>query len=102
MAFDLFFGEDGRDAIGHHEEFIFPLAQADEARYPELVALARELYGDPRIPAARANRLVHELIELLVSNGGAGNKPLTTVVLRLASFFGAAHRTDQDIRCRSD
>jgi len=54
MAFDMFFGETEREGIGHHEEFIFPLAQGDEARYPELAALWREFYGNPRIPAARA------------------------------------------------
>jgi hypothetical protein len=90
------------ESIGHHEELIFVLAQADESRYPELVALWEAFYDDPRISAGRAGSLVHELVELLSTNGGMKSGPLVHAVVRLLPFFSCAYRNDQEIRCDSD
>ena len=93
MAFDMFAG-DSRDCIAHHEEFIFELAQAHPARYPELLAMFHLLYDSPRLSARQAGALVHELIDLLASHGGLGNKPLAAVVVRLLPFFSTACKQD--------
>ena len=93
---------DLHESIGHHEEFIFELVSADEARYPELLALWHGFYDDPRIPAESAGRLVHELIDLLSLNGGLDNRRLARTVLRLLPFFSRAYRAQLEIRCDSD
>lgn len=101
MAFDMRAG-DRRENIGHHEEFLFALAQENESHYPELLAVWNAFYSAPRISSADAGALVHELIDLLSSNGGLSNKPLANTVVRLLPFFSAAHRSQQEIRCSSD
>lgn len=101
MAFDMYVGS-AHESIAHHEEFLFLLAQGNESRYPELMTVWEAFYTGPRISAAQAGALVHELVELLSSNGGLSNKPLASVVVRLLPFFSAAYRTHQEVRCRSD
>ncbi|RYD82425.1 MAG: hypothetical protein EOP84_09430 [Verrucomicrobiaceae bacterium] len=101
MGFDMHAG-DRRESIGHHEEFLFSLAQEDESRYPELLAVWHTFYNGPRISWSQAGALVHELIDLLSSNGGLASKPLANTVVRLLPFFSAAHRTQQEVRCSSD
>lgn len=101
MAFDLHAGG-RREHIGHHEEFLFTLAQENESRYPELLAVWNAFYSGPRISSARAGAIVHELIDLLSSNGGLANKPLANTVVRLLPFFSAAYRSQQEVRCSSD
>ncbi|MCL2340296.1 MAG: hypothetical protein FWC49_01165 [Proteobacteria bacterium] len=101
MAFDMYAGGQ-HESIGHHEEFLFGLAQENESRYPELVAIWQTLYAGPRISSAQAGALVHELIELLSSNGGLANKSLANLVVRLLPFFSMAYRARQEIRCSSD
>jgi len=101
VAFDMHAG-DRRESIGHHEEFLFALAQENESRYPELLAVWHAFYNGPRISSSHAGALVHELIDLLSSNGGLANKPLATAVVRLLPFFSAAHRSQQEVRCSSD
>lgn len=101
MAFDMY-ADDAHECIGHHEEFIFTLADENEERYPLIVALGWALYDGPRLSAQQAGGLVHELIELLVAHGGIGNRPLAALVVRLLSFFSNAYRKGLDIRCVSD
>ena len=101
MAFDMYAGGT-HDSIGHNEEFIFAMAQADESRYPELLAIWNAFYDDPRIPVARAGAIVHELLLLLHANGGLKNKMLAHTVLRLLLFFSTAYQNGQEIRCCSD
>lgn len=101
MAFDMYAG-DRNESIGHHEEFLFSLAQEDEPRYPELIAVWHAFYSGPRISSSHAGALVHELIDLLSSNGGLANKPLANTVARLLPFFSMAYRTQQEVRCSSD
>jgi hypothetical protein len=91
-----------REAIGHNEEFLFALAQEEPLRYPELLALWAAFYKSPRLSGRQAGLLVHELIDLLASNGGAGNKALAAPVVRLLPFFSAAYRSDAEIKCNSD
>ena len=101
MSFDMYAG-DTHESIAHQDEFIFALAKADASRYPELVAIWEAFYDDPRISTARAGALVHELIELLNTNGGVKAGPLAYTVLRLLPFFSGAYRNNQEIRCESD
>ncbi|WP_332776473.1 hypothetical protein [Polaromonas sp.] len=101
MAFDMFAGG-VQESIGHHEEFLFSLAETDESRYPELLKVWQFFYDDPRLSAHQAGALVHELIELLASNGGLASKPLASVVVRLLPFFSMAYRSQQEVTCRSD
>lgn len=101
MAFDMYVG-DSHESIGHHEEFLFALAQENEPHYPELIAIWESFYDGPCISAVQAGILVHELIELLDTNGGFTNKPLASSVMRLLSFFSMAYRSCQNIRCCSD
>ncbi|BEU94431.1 hypothetical protein ACDW_01360 [Acidovorax sp. DW039] len=101
MALDMYaHGE--REAIGHHEEFIFSLAQADAKRFPHLLSLWGAFYDDPRIPPAQAEGLVHELIDLLALHGGLANKALASPVIRLLPFFSRASRGGWDITTQSD
>ena len=101
MSFDMYAGN-VHESVGHHEEFIFSLAQADESRYPELLAIWEDFYDGPRISAGRAGMIVHELIDLLRANGGFENKPLAQTVVRLLPFFSRAYRNGNEIRCDSD
>jgi hypothetical protein len=102
MAFDMHLADGTAERIGHHEESLFVLAQEDRARYPELAAMWAAFYEDPVVTPPQAGRIVHELIELLASNGGIANRPLASTVFRLLTFFSKAVRTVQDVRCASD
>ena len=75
MAFDMFAG-DHHECIGHHEDFLLGLVGEDRARYPQLVSLRDAFYTSPRLSPRQAGALVHELIDLLSSNGGIANKAL--------------------------
>lgn len=101
MAFDMYAGE-RHESIEHHEEFIFYLAGANDSRYSELLRIWRLYYDGPRISSSQAGELVHELIELLWTNGGFQNKALSHLVIRLLPFFSAAYRNAEDIKCTSD
>ena len=101
MPFDMY--ANGRhEAIGHQEEFIFALIQADRQRFPALSALWSAYYDDPRLSSAQACALLHELIDLLASQGGAANKALAHTVVRLLPFFSMACQGGQEIRTESD
>ena len=102
MAFDMYFGEAEHEAIGHHEEFLFSLVQEHEDRYPELTKIWEAFYDGPTISAHQSGHIVHELIELLASNGGLTNKSLASAVVRLLPFFSSAYRGGKDVRCSSD
>lgn len=101
MALDMY-AADMHEAIGHHEEFIFTLFDENDHRFPVLSLILAELYDDPRLSPSQANALVHELLELLACNGGGSNRALSAIVLRLATFFSAAFRTNQEVHCSSD
>lgn len=101
MAFDMYAG-DAQERIGHHEEFIFDLLEEDSSRYPELSSIWDRFYDGPRLSSQQAGAIVHELIDLLASNGGAGNKQLASVVLRVLPFFSKAFRENAEVRCVSD
>jgi hypothetical protein len=49
-----------------------------------------------------ALNVVHELLDLLASNGGTSNKPLASVVLRILPFFSMAYREQREVRCVGD
>ncbi len=101
MSFDLYAGE--RHAyIDSHEEFLFLLAQQEEACYPELMTLWEAFYDGPRLSPAQAGTLVHELIALSDAHGGVENNALARIVIRLLPFFSHAWKTQQEIRCLSD
>jgi hypothetical protein len=101
MPFDMY-ANGQHEAIEHHEEFIFALAQADAPRFPALSSLWDAYYDDPRISAAQASALLHELIALLASHGGTANKALTNTVVRLLPFFSMACRGGHEITTQSD
>ena len=101
MAFDMFAG-DHHESIGHHEDFLLGLVEDDRARYPQLVSLRDAFYASPRISPCQAGALVHELIDLLSSNGGIANKALARIVVRLLPFFSRAYKNEHAIVCRSD
>ena len=101
MPFDMY--ANGRhEAIGHQEEFIFALIQADRQRFPALSALWSAYYDDPRLSSAQACALLHELIDLLASQGGTANKALAHTVVRLLPFFSMACKGGHEIRTESD
>jgi len=102
LAFDMYRGSGEREEIGRHEEFLFELAQASETKCPQLLRIWKSFFNDPSISAEQAGALVHELIDLLAVNGGASNKPLVNVVVRLLPFFSTAYRNQQEVRCQSD
>jgi hypothetical protein len=101
MAFDMYAG-DMHEAIGNHEEFLFALIEENDVRFPVLLMIWADFYEDPRLSSAQANALIHELLNLLACNGGATNKVLSVIVLRLISFLSAAFRANREIRCASD
>lgn len=101
MAFDMYAG-DAKESIEHHEEFIFVLATENSSRYPQLSALWDRFYDDPSLSPQQSNSLVHELIDLLTSNGGGVNKPLANLILRILPFFSRAFQGQTEVRCTSD
>jgi len=101
VALDLYAG-DVHESIHSHEEFLFTLASEQSTRYPVLLGVWDSFYKSPQLHPDQSGALVHELIELLSSNGGLGNKPLALVVSRLLPFFSAAHRQGETVTCRSD
>ncbi len=90
------------EAIGHHEEFIFALAQADAPRLPALSSLWDAYCDDPRISSVQASALLHELIALLACHSSTSNNALTNTVVRLLSFFSMACQGGHEIRTQSD
>ncbi len=101
MPFDMY-TNGHHEAIGHHEEFIFALAQADAPRFPALLLLWDAYYEGPRISSVQASGLLHELIALLASHGGTSNKALAHTVVRLLSFFSMACQGGHEIQTQSD
>jgi hypothetical protein len=101
MAFDMFY-DSNQECIGHHEEFLFSLAEVHHSRYPQLLIVWNSFYDDPCLSPHQAGTIVHELIDLLTSNGGLQNKPLAATVIRLLPFFSIAKKNEQEIRCSSD
>lgn len=99
--FDMHAGG-ARESIHHHEEFLFSLAAEHSSRYPVLLDIWESFYKDPRLHPDQAGNLVHELIELLSSNGGLSNKPLAITVSRLLPFFSTAYRNGETVLCNSD
>lgn len=96
------YASDTREVIGPQEEFIFLHVAKDPSRYPQLAAIWAKFYDDPCLSPPQSGALVHELIDLLACHGGASNKPLMNVVVRLLVFFSMAFREQVDVRCASD
>lgn len=101
MAFEMYAG-DTREVIGPQDEFIFLHVAKDPSRYPQLAAIWASFYDDPSVSPPQSGALVHELIDLLACHGGASNKPLTSVVVRLLVFFSMAFQEQTEVRCVSD
>lgn len=101
MAFDMYAG-DRQEKIASQDKFIFYLASRAPERYPELNAIWMSFHSDPRVSAEQAGALVHELLSLYEEQTPAASKPLAALVLRLATFFSAASRSNREVRCSSD
>ena len=101
MSFDLYAG-DVRERIHPHEEFLFSLAAERSGRYPALLGVWESFYKDPQMHPDQAGACVHEIIDLLSSNGGLANRPLATVAFRLLLFFSSAYRNGKAVKCSSD
>ena len=100
MSFDLYCG-DRQAAISPFEEFIFSFVDGDD-RFPYLNELWRQYYSDPTISPDMANALVHELLLLKETLDPTTWAQTQLVGDRLLSFFSAAYREQQTIRCVSD
>lgn len=100
MPFDMYHGELS-DCIEHHEEYLLEIAARSPDRFPQLCTLYSSFYSDPVLQPDRANGLVHELIDL-IDVAKDERKSALTAIVRLLSFFSAAVRNRQDIRCSSD
>lgn len=100
MAFAMHAG-DLRMSINHSEEYILQSAYREPEKYPELTKLWEEFYDGPVIEHDRANRIVHELIELLA--GSADPDPaLSHSIQRFLPFFSKAYTRSLNIQCKSD
>jgi outer membrane cobalamin receptor len=100
MSFELYCG-DRRTAISPHEDFIFSFV-VDDPRFPSLNELWQRYYSDPTLSPEMANALVHELLLLKDTLDAATWARTQWVGDRLLSFFSAAYRERQVIRCTSD
>ena len=100
MSLELYCG-DRQAAIAPHEDFIFSFV-IDDPRFPDLNELWQQYYSDPTISPAQANALVHELLLLKDTLDWATWARTQVVGDRLLSFFSAAYREQQVIRCTSD
>ena len=100
MAFDMYAG-DLRLSINHSEEHILLAASQAPESYPELTKVWEEFYDSPVIDHDRSNRIVHELIELLV-NLDDPDPALSHTILRFLPFFSNAYTRSLTIRCESD
>jgi hypothetical protein len=101
MAFDMYVDK-VHEMIGTNEEFIFSLAEQEGSLYPELMSIWEAFYKDSRLSVSQADSIAHELIALLAHNGGSNNKHLTSVVIRLLTFFSFAYTTKKEIKCVGD
>jgi len=99
MAFDMYLGS-RHESIGYHEEYIFSLMESDRDNFPELRAIQSNFYADFTLSPIQANALIHELFQLL--EAASTDKALQLLVMRLASFFSAAVRSNSNIRCCGD
>jgi hypothetical protein len=88
MAFDMFY-DSNQECIGHHEEFLFSLAEVHHSRYPQLLKVWNSFYDDPCLSPHQAETIVHKLIDLLTSNGGLQKQ--TTCCHRYPSFTILQH-----------
>lgn len=101
MPLDLYAGALS-ERIEHRDEVLLQLAAEDASRYPRLNALWATFHDDPRLSAAQSGDVLHELIALLASNGGAQPAYVLQRGLKLLAFFSAAHRAGLAVRCVSD
>lgn len=101
MAFDLYFGEQ-HEAIHHHEEYIFLLAEEAPGAFPLLESLWSRFYSEFNLTPEQSAALVHELLALHEGNGAQAGKAMPALVLRLAQFFSAAWRAKASVRCAGD
>lgn len=98
MAFEMY-ADSEREYLHETDEYLLALVRDASPRYPRLSKLSHMFYGSPRLSLEESGKIVHELIELLSSNGGTSNKPLAHLVLRLLPFFSRAYRNATEIRC---
>jgi len=102
MGFDMSAGE-REESIRHGEEYILQMVAEDAKCYPQLYALWRAFFDDPRFSPQQAEAMVHELIELLDRHGNGGReRNLTHSVLRWLAFFSYAARGGHEIETYSD
>ncbi|WP_422374428.1 hypothetical protein [Roseibium sp.] len=90
-------------SINHTEEYILQSAYQEPEKYPELTKLWEEFYDGPVIDPDSANRIVHELIELLAGSADPDPDPaLSDSIQRFLPFFSKAYTRSLDIQCKSD